>query len=84
MMKLPFDVLKIDVSFVRDMFQSKQKEAIVQTIVQLAHNLGLKVVAEGVETEKHFDYLSSLGCDYFQGYLFSKPVAEPEFRQQNQ
>jgi diguanylate cyclase (GGDEF)-like protein len=84
LMKLPFDVLKIDVSFVRDMFQSKQKEAIVQTIVQLAHNLGLKVVAEGVETEKHFDYLSSLGCDYFQGYLFSKPVAEPEFRQQNQ
>ncbi|ATZ74229.1 hypothetical protein CWC33_11210 [Idiomarina sp. X4] len=80
LMKLPFDVLKIDVSFVRDMFQSEQKEAIVQTIVQLAHNLGLKVVAEGVETEKHFDYLSSLGCDYFQGYLFSKPVAEPDFR----
>ncbi|WP_300318214.1 EAL domain-containing protein [Idiomarina sp.] len=84
LMKLPFNVLKIDVSFVRDMFQSKQKEAIVQTIVQMAHNLGLKVVAEDVETEKHFDYLSSLGCDYFQGYLFSKPVAEPEFRQQNQ
>lgn len=80
LMKLPFDVLKIDVSFVRDMFESPQKEAIVQTIVQLAHNLGLKVVAEGVETEKHFDYLSSLGCDYFQGYLFSKPVAESEFR----
>ena len=80
LMRLPFDVLKIDVAFVRDMFESPQKEAIVQTIVQLAHNLGLKVVAEGVETEKHFDYLSSLGCDYFQGYLFSKPVAESEFR----
>lgn len=83
LMRLPFDVLKIDVSFVRDMFESPQKEAIVQTIVQLAHNLGLKVVAEGVETEKHFDYLSSLGCDYFQGYLFSKPVAESEFRSQS-
>lgn len=80
LMKLPFDVLKIDVSFVRDMFESPQKEAIVQTIVQLAHNLGLKVVAEGVETEQHFDYLVQLGCDYFQGYLFSKPIAEAEFR----
>lgn len=79
LMRLPFDVLKIDVSFVRDMFQSKQKQAIVQTIVQLAHNLGLKVVAEGVETEQHFEYLAALGCDYFQGYLFSKPVAESEF-----
>lgn len=81
LMKLPFDVLKIDVDFVRDMFNAPEKEAIVHTIVQLAHNLGLEVVAEGVETERHFEHLKQLGCDYYQGYLFSKPVAEKEYRE---
>ncbi|RUO77715.1 putative bifunctional diguanylate cyclase/phosphodiesterase [Idiomarina seosinensis] len=82
LMKLPFDLLKIDVSFVREMLSSPEKDAIVRTIVQLSHNLGLSVVAEGVETEQHFQHLQMLGCDSFQGFLFSKPVPAVEFQQQ--
>ena len=73
--KLPATELKIDKSFVMDMQTSKDDAMIVRSIIDLAHNLGLKVVAEGVETEEVWQSLRSLGCDIGQGYLFSKPAS---------
>ncbi len=70
----PVDTLKIDRSFVRWMHEDEQSEHIVRSIVGLAHNLGLKVVAEGVEEEEHRLMLRELACDYGQGFLFSRPL----------
>ncbi len=75
---IPMDVIKLDISFARSL--DRQKE-IVRMIVSLAHALGMKTVAEGVETEEHIRTLRELGCDYFQGYYYSKPLPEPEFRE---
>ena len=72
--KLPVDTLKIDLSFVRAMTHSSQGQALVTTIITLAHALNLNVVAEGVETEEQSRLLRLLGCDEMQGYLFSKPL----------
>lgn len=72
--KLPINELKIDQSFVRDIVIDKDDAAIVQTIIAMAHNLGLKVVAEGVETEEQWVFLKQHRCCLYQGYLFSKPV----------
>ena len=71
--RLPLDQLKIDKSFVRDLCTDKADVAIVNTIVTLAHSLGLSVIAEGVETEAQLSLLASLGCHHFQGYLFGRP-----------
>jgi EAL domain-containing protein (putative c-di-GMP-specific phosphodiesterase class I)/NO-binding membrane sensor protein with MHYT domain len=72
--KLPADTLKIDRSFVVDMTTAPEGLALVSTIINLAHSLKLKVVAEGVETEEQSRLLRLLSCDEMQGYLFSKPV----------
>jgi EAL domain-containing protein (putative c-di-GMP-specific phosphodiesterase class I) len=72
--KLPVDTLKIDRSFVTDMTAGPQGLALVSTIINLAHSLKLKVVAEGVETEEQSRLLRLLRCDEMQGFLFSKPV----------
>ncbi|MFS2216354.1 putative bifunctional diguanylate cyclase/phosphodiesterase [Telluria sp. Tellsp104] len=76
--RLPLDQLKIDQSFVRDMLRVPHAASIVQAIVHLAGNLGLHVVAEGVEEEAQWDALRSLGCGGFQGYLFARPMALAE------
>ncbi len=70
----PIDSLKIDRSFVTDMESSTESMEIVRTIVALAHLLGLEVIAEGVEAREHLDILRKLGCDFGQGYLFSRPM----------
>ena len=72
--RLPVDTLKIDRSFVIDMTAGPQGLALVSTIINLAHALKLKVVAEGVETEEQSRLLRLLSCDEMQGFLFSKPV----------
>jgi diguanylate cyclase (GGDEF)-like protein/PAS domain S-box-containing protein len=72
--RFPIDVLKIDRSFVRDMTSDAGDAAIVTTVIALAHNLGLTVVAEGVEEPAQLEFLKRHGCDSAQGYLFSKPV----------
>lgn len=72
--RFPFDILKIDRSFVNRMNTDKDSLSIVETIITLANKLGKSVVAEGVETERHKDILSELLCNYGQGYLFSKPL----------
>lgn len=69
----PLDVLKVDYSFVSRMDQDNGRE-IVRTIVNLGHNLKMEVVAEGVETKTQQDYLQEMGCEYAQGYLFSRPL----------
>ena len=77
--KLPVSELKIDQSFIKEMNVNKDDEAIVRSTIDLAHNLGLSVVAEGVETQDAFDILKSLKCDVAQGYLISKPVPAENF-----
>ena len=74
------DELKIDRSFVIDLPDKSVDVAIARTIVELGHRLGMKVVAEGVETSQQRDCLQALGCDNYQGYLYSRPVAYDEFQ----
>ncbi|MFZ5558531.1 MAG: bifunctional diguanylate cyclase/phosphodiesterase [Pseudomonadota bacterium] len=77
--RLPIDVLKIDRTFVRDLESDPDDAAIVSAIMALARTLKLKVVAEGVETLGQLDALRRLDCDWYQGFLFSKPLAAEEF-----
>ncbi|NDV26458.1 EAL domain-containing protein [Desulfovibrio sp. JC010] len=73
--EFPLDQLKIDLSFVRKMHESSENLEIVKAIINLAHNLGLNVVAEGVEEIEQQDVLRDLGCEFGQGYLFSRPIS---------
>ena len=77
--KLPIDVLKVDRAFVTDMATDPSALAVTRTIVTLAKSLALRLVAEGIETEPQAALLRSMGCDEFQGYLYGKPVAAPDF-----
>lgn len=77
--RLPLDQLKIDRAFVHDVLTNANDAAIARTIVALARNLGLAVIAEGVETEAQRDFLTSSGCDVFQGYFFSRPLPVASF-----
>jgi diguanylate cyclase len=70
----PLDALKIDQAFVRNITQDAGDAAITRAIVAMAHSFGMTVIAEGVETVAQLEFLKSLGCEDFQGYLFSKPV----------
>jgi EAL domain-containing protein (putative c-di-GMP-specific phosphodiesterase class I) len=72
--QLPLDELKIDRSFIQFAHQNRSDAVLVQSTVNLAHELGLKVVAEGVEDEACLAYLASIGCDMAQGYLISRPL----------
>ena len=76
--QLPITFIKIDQSFVRRLGGEDDALAIVKTIVVLSHQLGRKVIAEGVETPEHLNILKSLGCEYAQGYFFSKPLPQGE------
>jgi EAL domain-containing protein (putative c-di-GMP-specific phosphodiesterase class I) len=78
--QLPITFIKIDQSFVRRLGGEDDALAIVKTILVLAHQLGRRVIAEGVETSEHLNILRSLGCEYAQGYLFAKPLPEAEVR----
>jgi len=78
--RLPIQAVKIDQRFVRGLEQNKNDEAVTQAIIALSHSLGLRVIAEGVETIAQFEYLRSHGCEEAQGYLISRPLEEPELR----
>lgn len=75
----PIDKLKIDRSFVMDITDDSRNNAIIETIIQLGHNLKLKVIAEGVETAEQLATLDKLGCDEIQGYYFSRPLSPQDF-----
>jgi EAL domain-containing protein (putative c-di-GMP-specific phosphodiesterase class I) len=77
--RLPLDQLKIDQSFVRDLLTDPNDAAIVKTILALGQTLGMKVIAEGVETSAQQDFLRANGCTSYQGYLYSRPVPADEF-----
>ena len=77
--RLPISKLKIDQSFIRDLIQDKDDAMIVNTVISLAHNLGLLVIAEGVEDYEQVTYLREHGCDVIQGYYYSRPLPAAEF-----
>jgi diguanylate cyclase (GGDEF)-like protein/PAS domain S-box-containing protein len=79
--RFPIDTLKIDKTFVADVCKDPHDTAIVRAIVTLGHALDLTVIAEGVETQEQLKYLSSLGCDVVQGFLFSKSLPAPVFEE---
>ncbi|MBB3118569.1 EAL domain-containing protein [Pseudoduganella violacea] len=74
--RFPFDYVKIDCSFIRDVVSDRGDAALTKTIIAMAHHLGLKVVAEGVETEAQCDFLRRNMCDLIQGYFFSPPLGQ--------
>lgn len=77
--RLPVDIIKIDKSFVTDMSGNPTNEAIVRSILQLSHSLGRRVVAEGVETAEVVETLRQMGCDFAQGFYFTRAIPGPEF-----
>jgi EAL domain-containing protein (putative c-di-GMP-specific phosphodiesterase class I) len=79
--KFPIDELKIDRSFIMEIKGPDDRAAIITAIIAMAHSLGLRVVAEGVETAAQLDFLRAQGCDEYQGYLKSKAVPATEFEE---
>ncbi len=77
--ELPVDEVKVDRSFVMDMMTNRRDSCIVQAVIDLGHNLGLEVVAEGVEDRASLEQLASWGCDSAQGYYFSRPLPPTDF-----
>jgi diguanylate cyclase (GGDEF)-like protein/PAS domain S-box-containing protein len=79
--RFPFDKLKMDISFVREVTSDPGSAAIAKTIIALAHNLNLRVIAEGIETKAQLSYLRDHGCDEMQGFYFSRPIPAAEIEQ---
>ena len=74
-----FDILKLDMTFTRQIETSPKVCTIINGIIQMVHHLGIKVIAEGAETEAQVKFLRENDCDYIQGYYFSKPLPEADF-----
>ena len=79
--RFPIDTLKLDQSFIQDSVKDRGTAAIVAGVIDMAHGLGLEVIAEGVETAEQRTLLFQDGCHIMQGYLFGRPVPAPEFEQ---
>ena len=77
--RFPVDSLKIDRTFIRDVATDPSGGSVVNSVIDIAHNLGLTAIAEGVETQEQLAFLAGCGCDMFQGYLFSKPLPADDF-----
>ena len=72
--EIVLDVLKLDIAFFRDTEGTPRERAVVESIVKMAHALGMATVAEGVEKEEQVEFLRSIGCNAIQGYVFSRPI----------
>ncbi|ORU93646.1 MAG: response regulator receiver protein [Cycloclasticus sp. symbiont of Bathymodiolus heckerae] len=77
--KLPASTLKLDMEFIKDIPENEADKAVVDGMIVLAHNLGMKVVAEGVESQEQYDFLTDHKCDLIQGYFINKPLSEEAF-----
>ena len=77
--RFPLDILKIDRSFVKDIVGNSEDGAIARAVIAMSHSLNLRVIAEGIETEEQYQFLTDHGCEVIQGYLISKPVPASEF-----
>lgn len=75
---LPASTLKIDQSFIRNLIESSEDQAVIKAVISMAHSLGKQVTAEGVEQQEQLDYLVAHGCDFAQGYYFSRPISVQE------
>ena len=80
--KMPIDVLKLDRVFLEDFGDNKSEEIIVSSIVNMAKQMDIIVLCEGVETEEQAEFLERIGCDLMQGYYFSRPVDVKKFNEQ--
>jgi len=78
--KFPADILKIDKTLVDYVLVNNEDQRIIKAMIELGHNLGMKIVVEGIENERMFDMIASYGCDYMQGYFFAKPLPVFEFQ----
>ena len=78
---MPLTQLKIDQSFVRDILTDKNDRTICRSVIALGRSMGLRVLAEGVETQAHWQLLRADGCEEAQGYWFAKPLPLPELEQ---
>ena len=76
-----FDILKIDMGFIKNLEHNERTRSIVSSIVDMAHSIGMQTIAEGAETQEQVNYLEQSGCDYIQGYFYSKPLPQEEFLQ---
>jgi len=78
LINLPVSIVKIDKTFLDSMATNERNANFVSSIIDISHDLGLKVIAEGIETERQREMLSAMGCDVLQGYLLSKPAPEDD------
>ncbi|MFY0676143.1 MAG: EAL domain-containing protein [Neptuniibacter sp.] len=78
--RLPIDTLKVDRSFIMDLVEVPEKKTLIKNLITLSHELGMKVVAEGVETQEQLSFLQQMNCDEMQGYFFSPPVTAEAFK----
>jgi EAL domain-containing protein (putative c-di-GMP-specific phosphodiesterase class I) len=79
LIRFPLDIIKIDMSFIKNITEQAEHAAVVEAIISMSHSLNLKVVAEGVETQQQLDLLREFGCDEIQGYYYSRPLPSKEF-----
>ena len=75
----PIDIIKIDREFIRDVYSDSNDANLVSAIISLGHDLGVQVIAEGVEFQKQLEFLSEKGCHLIQGHLFSEPMPEEDY-----
>lgn len=79
MKDLPLDIIKLDRSLISNMVTDEREQMIAESMITIIHGLGIQVVAEGVETEEQLEFLKKFGCDFIQGYLFSRPLTTVAF-----
>ena len=81
--QLPFDIIKVDKTFIDDIVDDEYAQAFIKLIVGLSKAIGTKIVVEGIENEQQYELLKELGVHYIQGYLFGKPLPSDEFEEVN-